>query len=250
MSREFEGKVALVTGASSGIGRAAALAFAREGAGVVVADVDRDRGPAVVREIEQGGGKATFVACDVTRADDVGRAVAALGRVDVAFNNAGVAGDLVPSGEVTEAQFRRVLDVNLVGVFLCMRSEIASMLRTGGGAIVNCASILGHVGFANASAYVASKHGLVGLGKAAAIEYATQGIRVNTVCPGFVETPMLERAGLLADAATRAGIEALHPMKRIGRSEEIAEAVLYLASPRASFVTGAALLVDGGYVAQ
>jgi len=251
--KDFDGKVALVTGAASGIGRAAALAFAREGASVVVADVDIDRGPQTVATIERAGGRAVFARCDVSRAADCAAAVALAtatwGRLDAAFNNAGIEGRQLPAAECPEEAFRRVIDVNLVGLFLCMQHEIPAMEAAGGGAIVNCASILGHVAFANASAYVAAKHGVVGLTKTAAVELAAKGVRVNAVCPGFIETPMLQRAGLLADPAARAGVEALHPMKRLGTSEEIADAVVFLCSKRASFVTGASLLVDGGYTA-
>jgi len=251
--KEFEDKVVLVTGASSGIGRATAVAFAAAGASVVVADADWDRGPQTVGMIECSAGRAIFAPCDVSRGEDCARAVALAtktwGRLDIAFNNAGIAGQQLPTSDYPEDAFRRVLDVNLVGVFLCMHHEIPAMIAAGGGAIVNCASILGDVGFANAPAYVAAKHGVLGLTKTTALEYATKGIRVNAVCPGFIETPMLQRAGLL-DPAVRAGIEALHPMKRLGTAEEIADAVLFLCSKRASFVTGTSLLVDGGYVAQ
>ena len=221
---------------------------------MVVADVDDDRGPQTVGLIERAGGHGVFVHCDVSRSTDCAAAVAAAtktwGRLDAAFNNAGVEGVSQPCADYPEEAFRRVIDVNLTGQFLCMKHEIPALIAAGGGAIVNCASILGRVGFANASAYVAAKHGLIGLTKTAAIEYATKGVRVNAVCPGFIETPMLERAGLLADPALRSVIEGLHPMKRLGTAEEIAGAVLYLCSPRATFVTGQALLVDGGFVAQ
>jgi NAD(P)-dependent dehydrogenase (short-subunit alcohol dehydrogenase family) len=251
--RELQGTVALVTGASSGIGRAAAVAFARAGARVVVADVDDDRGPRTVALVEEAGGQAVFVHCDVSRSKDCEAAVTAAtrawGRLDSAFNNAGIEGVLQPCADYPEEVFRRVIDVNVTGQFLCMKYEIPAMLAAGGGAIVNCASVLGRVAFANAGAYVAAKHGLLGLTKSAALEYATNRIRVNAVCPGFIETPMLERAGLLR-TETRGAIEALHPMKRLGTAEEIAEAVVFLCSKRASFITGEALLIDGGYVAQ
>ena len=253
-TNDFSGRVALVTGASSGIGRATALAFARDGANVVVADIDDDKGPRTVAEIEKIGRKAIFVHCDVSRNDECARAVEgamkSFGRLDAAFNNAGVEGQMAATADYPEAAFRRVIDVNLLGPFLCMKNEIPAMIASGGGAIVNCASILGHVGFASAAAYVSAKHGLVGLTKTAAVEYATQKIRINAVCPGFIETPMLTRAGILGEPTMRATIEGLHPMKRLGTADEIAGAVLYLCSSQASFVTGASLLVDGGYIAQ
>jgi len=254
MAKDFERRVVLVTGASSGIGRATALAFAREGAGVLVADVDLERGPETVRLIEQEGGNATFAPCDVTRARDceavVSLTLKTYGRLDCAFNNAGIEGRQVPVAEYPEDAWRRVLDVNLNGVFLCMKHEIHAMTAQGGGAIVNCASILGMVGMATVSAYVAAKHGVIGLTRTAAIEYAAQGIRVNAVCPGFIETPMLERGGFSNDPDRRRATEALHPIRRLGKPDEVAAAVLFLCSRGASFITGHALLVDGGYVAQ
>lgn len=250
----FADKVALVTGASTGIGRATALAFAREGARVVVADVNTERGPETVRAIEQAGGKAAFAKCDVSRGADVEAAVklavATWGRLDVAFNNAGIEGAQAPCADYPEDSFRRVIDVNLTGAFLCMKHEIPAMLAAGGGAIVNCSSILGHVGFANSAAYVAAKHGVLGLTKTVALEYAERRVRVNAICPAFIATPMLERAGMLKDETTRAAMDALHPMNRMGTPEEIAAATLFLCSDAASFITGEALLADGGYVAR
>jgi NAD(P)-dependent dehydrogenase (short-subunit alcohol dehydrogenase family) len=180
----------------------------------------------------------------------VAEVVSVYGRLDVAFNNAGIEGTQAPIAELSLEAWNRVLAVNLTGVFCCMQSEIKQMLKQGGGAIVNNASILGTVGFAGAGAYTSAKHGLLGLTRTAALEYAARGIRVNAVCPGFIETPMLERANLLSDPVARKGLEALHPLARLGRSEEVAEAVLFLASPQASFITGHPLLVDGGYVAR
>lgn len=254
MARQFENKVAIITGAAYGIGQATAVAFAREGAKVVVSDVADAGGEETVALIRRSGGTARYVRCDIADADQV-RAlvegtVQAYGRIDVAFNNAGIEGTLTPLGELPEATWRRVIDVNLTGQFFCMQQELRQMEKQGGGAIVNNASILGTVGFANAGAYTAAKHGLLGLTKVAALEYAPKGIRVNAVCPGFIETPMLSRAGITSKPEMRKVIEGLHAMKRLGRSEEVAETVLFLCSDHASFVTGVPLLVDGGYVAQ
>ena len=254
MNRELEGQVALVTGGAMGIGQATALAFAREGARVVVSDVDGRAGEATVAQIRQAGGEARFAAADVSKEADVIRliegAVQSYGRLDIAFNNAGISGAQGPVASLSEADWARVLGVNLTGVFLCMKHELLQMERQASGAIINNASILGTVGFAGAGAYTASKHGVLGLTKVAALEYATKGIRVNAVCPGFIVTPMLERAGLLTDENVRKGVESLHAMKRMGTSAEVAEAVTFLASRRASFITGHPLLVDGGYVSQ
>lgn len=247
-------KVALITGAASGIGRATALAFARKGARVVVADVMEDAGTETVRMIEQTGAEAIFVRTDVSNESDVKhlieRTVETFGRLDYAFNNAGIEGVQAKTAELSIEDWNRVIGINLTGVWLCMRYQIPQMLKQGGGVILNNASILGHVGFANASAYVASKHAVLGLTKTAAIEYATQGIRVNAICPAFIETPMLERGGLTTDPEVYAMIANLHPMKRLGTAEEIANAAIWLFSDEASFVTGHAMLVDGGYLAQ
>jgi NAD(P)-dependent dehydrogenase (short-subunit alcohol dehydrogenase family) len=251
---QFENQVILVTGGSNGIGRATAIAFAREGARVVVSDMAEAAGEEVASTIRAAGGDVRFVRTDVRDAAQIEAliqgTVKTYGRLDVAFNNAGIEGTTAAITDLTEADWERVLRVNLTAPFLCMKHEIAAMLKQGGGAIVNNASILGQVGFANASAYVAAKHGLLGLTRTAALEYAPRGIRVNAVCPGFIVTPMLERAGLLQDEAARRSIEAMHALKRMGRPEEVAEAVLFLTSSKASFIAGHPLLVDGGYVAQ
>lgn len=253
MDGEFTGKVALVTGAGSGIGRATALAFAREGARVVVNDRNTDGGDETVEQILAAGGEAVLLVADVSQADDVDRLIAqtveTFGQLDFAFNNAGVEG---PSTEIIdgqEADWDRVIDVNLKGTWLCMRAELRQMLAQGSGAIVNCSSVAGLVGFPTSAPYVASKHGVIGLTKTAALEVATKGVRVNAVCPGVIDTAMVERAlgtGEQADAAT----QAMEPMGRMGRPEEIASAVLWLCSPGAGFVTGESLVVDGGMVAR
>jgi NAD(P)-dependent dehydrogenase (short-subunit alcohol dehydrogenase family) len=254
MAGILEGKVALVTGGGGGIGRAAALAFAREGARVAVADFAADTARDTVALINDGGGQAITLTGDVTRADEVKTmiddTVAAYGRVDCAFNNAGIAPYQVDaSGKKTadwaEESFDRMIAVNLKGVWLCMREEIRQMQGQGGGAIVNTGSIAGLIGLVTSSAYVAAKHGVIGLTKTAALEYAEANIRVNAVCPGFIQTRMTE------DTMRRRGeaILAQIPSHRMGRPEEIAEMVVWLCSERASYVTGAAYNVDGGWMA-
>jgi NAD(P)-dependent dehydrogenase (short-subunit alcohol dehydrogenase family) len=250
--RGLEGKVAVVTGGSSGIGLATARAFAEAGAKVVIADVED--GTKVVDDIKMAGGDAIFVRTDVSKAQDVQALVSATvqtyGRLDFAVNNAGIGGMSATTGDYTEQDWNRVIGVNLTGVWLCMKYQIQQMLKQGSGAIVNMASILGWVGFANAPAYVAAKHGVLGLTKTAAIEYATQDIRINAICPAFIYTPLLESAGMKEGTDMYNYIANLHPMKRMGKPEEVADLVLWLCSEGASFVTGSAYLVDGGYVAQ
>lgn len=247
-------KVALVTGGGSGIGRAAALAFAGEGASVVVADVDAEQGHATVKAIEQAGGQAMFIRADVSQRADVEamvlKAVEVYGKLDCAFNNAGIEGAVgLPVVDYPEDTWDRVIDINLKGVWLCMKYELAQMLKQGGGAIVNTASIAGLVGGTFGSAYYASKHGVVGLTKAAAIEYGNSAIRVNAVCPGVIRTEMADR--LMKDnESIETAITALHPLGRLGTPQEVAETVVWLSSDQASFITGQALAVDGGYVSR
>lgn len=246
------GKSLLITGASSGIGRAAAFACARQGAKLMLGDLSCEAGEEVAAAIRDKGGSALFSACDV-RVDAqvrglVESAVGAYGRLDGAFNNAGIEGEISPLDEVSEELFSRVLDINVTGVWRCMRAEIPYLSRHGG-AIVNTSSIAGLIGAGGLSPYVASKHAVIGLTKAAAIEYAKAGIRVNAVCPGVIATPMLDRLaegrpGLIE------GLLAFKPMGRLGLPEEVAEAVVWLLSDASSFTTGHALTVDGGYVAQ
>jgi NAD(P)-dependent dehydrogenase (short-subunit alcohol dehydrogenase family) len=250
MNEKLKNQVALVTGGGSGIGEATSRAFAHEGAHVAVLDMDLANAERVAVEIVKAGGSAKSYKADVS--DDVAveavinQVVTDFGGLNIAVNNAGIGGDLAPTGEQTPPSWRKVMSINLDGVFYCMRHEISAMKKSGGGSIVNMASILGAVGFAGSSAYVAAKHGVVGLTQAAAIEYATEGIRVNAVGPGFIKTPLLDV--LPTDALI--GIAAMHPMNRLGTSEEVAALVLFLASSDASFITGSYYPVDGGYLAK
>jgi len=253
MAERLEGKVALITGGASGIGQATALLFARERAKVVVADISGDGAERTARKIKDLGGEAISVEVDVSKERDVEamvqKAVQSYGRLDCAFNNAGIEGQGAPTAECTEEDWLRVISVNLTGVWLCLKYEIAQMLKQGSGSIVNTSSGAGLVGLPGAPAYVAAKHGVAGLTKSAALEYAKSGIRVNAVCPGFIRTPMVER---VLDKGEFTETEAMEwqPLGRMGRPEEIAEAVTWLCSDAASFVTGLPMPVDGGGVAR
>jgi NAD(P)-dependent dehydrogenase (short-subunit alcohol dehydrogenase family) len=248
------GKVALVTGAGSGIGRATALTFAREGAKVVVADMMVEGGEETVSLIKKAGGDALFVKTDVSQASEVealvNKAVQTYGRLDCAHNNAGVAGPNKMTVDITEEKWDHVIAINLTGVWLCMKYEITQMLKQGSGAIVNTSSDAGLIGLRRGGAYVASKHGVVGLTKTAALEYAKLGVRVNAVCPGPVDTPMLRGPGGEQSSRFVDKMVAAQPGGRLGQPEEIAAAVVWLCSDAASFVTGHAMPVDGGYIAQ
>ncbi len=250
---DFKNQTAFITGASTGIGRATALAFAACGARVALADVNEGAGKEIKSQIENQGGEALFIKCDVSLSQDVERALQMTlerwGSLDFAFNNAGIEGASAATSEMSESEWDRVISVNLKGIWLCLRAQIPLMLKKGSGSIVNCSSIAGLVGFQGASAYVASKHGVIGLTKTAALELAKTGVRVNVVCPGVIETPMIERVTHGEAQVTKQLVQG-EPMGRMGKPEEIAAAVLWLSSKQSTFVTGHALVVDGGWVAQ
>jgi NAD(P)-dependent dehydrogenase (short-subunit alcohol dehydrogenase family) len=247
--RQLESKVAIITGAGSGIGKATALLFAGEGAKVVVSDINEEHGQAVVDEIKAAGGKALFVKADSSKPEDhellVKQTVEQFGTLDIAVNNAGIGGPLGLTGEYPIDGWKKVIDINLSGVFYGLRYQLPAMKA--GGSIVNIASILGAAGTKFSPAYVAAKHGVVGLTKASALEYAEKGIRINAVGPGYIKTPLV--VNTLDENALNL-LVGLHPIGRLGESTEIAELILWLASPKASFVTGAYYPADGGYLAQ
>jgi NAD(P)-dependent dehydrogenase (short-subunit alcohol dehydrogenase family) len=251
MRKELEGKVAIVTGASSGIGKAVAELFAENGAKVVVSDINDEYGEKVVESIRRAGAEAIYVHADVSKAEDcaalVAKTVETFGALHIACNNAGIGGVMAPTADQTIENWQHVIDVNLNSVFFCMKYQIPEMLKSGKGAIVNISSILGQVGFAGAAAYVSAKHALVGLGRTAALEYGTAGIRVNTVGPAFIKTPMVTA---LDEDVLNKQIAPLHALGRLGEPEEVAELVLWLSSDRASFATGAYYPIDGGYLAR
>ena len=254
MANLLEGKIALVTGAGSGIGRVSALTFAREGATVVCADLNSEAGEATAASIREAGGKAEFAAADVS--DDaqvqalISRIVKTHGRLDCAYNNAGIEGDVIDTHETSERNFDRVMTINVKGVWLCMKYEIRQMRKQGGGAIVNTASAAGLSGFRSLPVYVASKHAVVGLTKSAALENAETGIRINAVCPGPVDTPMMERITNNEGQPGRKDFETFIPMHRYAVPQEIANAVVWLCSAQASYITGFMMRVDGGLAAS
>lgn len=250
----FEGKTALVTGSGSGIGRATALAFAREGANVVIADLSQIGGEETLQIIKDSGGTAIFVETDVTRAADVesmvAKSVSTYGSLDCAFNNAGITGEAMANVvDYPEEMWDRVILTNMKGTFLCMKYELPPMVEKGNGTIVNMASVAGLVGTRTSPAYTASKHGVVGLTRAAALDYATAGVRINAVCPGVTHTPLIDTFLELVPEMEKVYID-MHPMGRLGEPDEIAGAVLWLCSDASSFVTGHMLSIDGGSVAQ
>ncbi len=253
-ANDWSGKVALVTGASSGIGQSTALEFAKLGANVVLADCQEEAGQKAAQMIAaETGSKAIFVKCDVSKSADVknlmSETIRVFGRLDCAFNNAGIEGIPAPTADCTEENWDRTIDINLKGVWLCMKEQLPIMIKQGSGSIVNCASIAGVVGFMNVPAYTASKHGIIGLTKTAALEYAKSNIRVNAVCPGVIHTAMVDRFTQGSEENLKL-LCAAAPMARPGQPVEIASAVTWLCSSAASFVTGHSLVIDGGWVAQ
>ncbi len=252
MEKIFDGKVAIVTGGSYGIGRAAAVAFATRGAKVVIADWFEDKEQQTLKQISAAGGQAIFIACDVSKNLDVksmvDKTIATYGRLDLAFNNAGIEGTTANTGDCTEENWDKTININLKGIWLCMKHELPHMLQQGKGAIVNCASVAGLIGFPGLPAYVVSKHGVVGLTKTAALENAKQNIRINAVCPGVIQTGMIDRI-TGKDKEVEKTYVSMEPVGRMGKPEEVAEAVMWLCSDAASFVTGHSMPVDGGWIA-
>jgi NAD(P)-dependent dehydrogenase (short-subunit alcohol dehydrogenase family) len=248
---ELKGRTALVTGSAGGIGRATALAFAKAGANVVIADTNLDGLNETAALVKDQGGQAIVVRTDITKPEEVeravGEAVSKFGRLDFAHNNAGILGAFAPIAEYPLSEFRKVMEIDCTGVFICMQYELKQMEAQGGGAIVNTASASGLIGYSGISAYTAAKHAVVGLTRNAAVEYAKKNIRVNAICPGVTSTPMT--AGMMADPASLEQAASGIPMGRVAQPEEIAELVLWLCSPRSSFVTGSIVSIDGGYTA-
>lgn len=251
MEKNFTDKVAIVTGGGSGIGQATAILYSLYGASVVVSDLNEKGGADTVSTIKNNGGQAIFIKADVSNPADceqlVSKTVEKFGRLDVAFNNAGIGGESNPIADTSIEGWNKIISVNLGSVFYCMKYEIAAMLKQGKGAIVNMSSILGSVGFANSAGYVAAKHGVIGVTQNAAIEYSAKGIRVNAVGPGFINTPLLTNAGM--DDSMKKVLAGMHPIGRLGEPGEVAELVVWLSSDKASFVTGSYYPIDGGYLA-
>lgn len=252
--KRLENKTILITGGLSGIGRACAVEAAIEGANIVVADIRSVALDSAMQDIKSENEKATFIECDVTKANQVQEAVASciklFGTIDVALNNAGVSGESSRIGEITEEGWNSTINVNLTGVFNCMKYELLHMASQKKGSIINMSSVLGLVGYRNSAAYVAAKHAIIGLTKTAALEYAPENIRVNAICPGFIDTPMLVQEGIKEDEKAKTQIKNLHALDRFGKPEEIAKGFIFLASDDSSFVTGSALAIDGGYLAH
>jgi NAD(P)-dependent dehydrogenase (short-subunit alcohol dehydrogenase family) len=250
--KKLENKTVLITGGLSGIGKACGIAAARHGANVVILDMKSTATDKAMEEIKKENAKAVFIECDVSIFAEVQhaveKAVSTFGALDVALNNAGIGGEPAKIGDMTEQQWLKVINVNLNGVFNCMKHELKQMSKQKKGIIVNMASILGRVGFATSSHYVAAKHGVIGLTQTAALEYATENI--NAICPGFIDTPLLSSAGITTNTDVKQHIVDLHPMKRLGKAMEIAEGFIFLSCDDSSFVTGTAIEIDGGYLAQ
>lgn len=252
--RKLENKTVFITGGLSGIGKACAIAAAKEGANIVVADMKSDNSEEALQKIINENPKAIFIECDVSKFDQVQSAIkktiSVFKTLDVALNNAGIGGEPNKVGDMTEQAWLKVISVNLNGVFNCMKHELEQMAEQKSGVIVNISSILGKVGFATSAHYVAAKHGVIGLTQTAALEYSSEGIRINAICPGFIETPLLKKGGISDNADVLQQIIDLHPMKRLGRSEEIAKGFIFLASDDSTFVSGTSLEIDGGYLAN
>ncbi|ERM81145.1 hypothetical protein P872_20420 [Rhodonellum psychrophilum GCM71 = DSM 17998] len=246
----MKGKTVIITGAASGIGKATAELFAKEGANVVVSDINETAARVVAEDIVSNGGKAVFIKTDVSMPEEMEKlvdfAVKTYGKLDIAVNNAGIGGEINPIADMSIEGWHKVIGVNLNSLFYGLKYQIQAMLKSGGGSIVNISSILGSVGFAGSAGYASAKHGVLGLTQTAAMEYSSQNIRVNSVGPGFIETPLLEAL----DSEMKSQLVALHPIGRLGRSEEVAELIFWLGSDKASFVTGSYHPVDGGYLAR
>lgn len=252
--KKLTDKTVFITGGLSGIGLACAIAAAKEGANIAIADLKSDDSDKVMEDILKENPKAIFIPCDVSMYRQVKAAIETVvntfGSLDVALNNAGIGGEPEMVGDMSEEAWMKVTGVNLNGVFFCMKHELNQMTKQKSGVIINMSSILGKVGFANSSHYVAAKHGVIGLTQTAAMEYATAGIRVIAICPGFIDTPLLVKGGITEHPEIKQHIVDLHPMKRLGKSEEIANGFIFLASDASSFITGTSLEIDGGYLAQ
>jgi NAD(P)-dependent dehydrogenase (short-subunit alcohol dehydrogenase family) len=252
--KKLENKTVFITGGLSGIGKACAIAAAKEGANIVIADIKSDTTDKEMEEIKKENPKAIYVNCDVSVFAEmqaaIDKTVNAFGSVDVALNNAGIGGEAHKVGEMPEEAWLKVIGINLNGVFNGMRHQLAQMAKQKSGVIVNMASILGKVGFATSSHYAAAKHGIIGLTQSAALEYSAEGIRINAICPGFIDTPLLKKGGITDHQEVKELIVSLHPMKRLGKAEEIANGFIFLASNESSFMSGTAIEIDGGYLAQ